>query len=119
MQALLTFFSSVVDRGREPSQWSEAEFQPVEARPIPAARKGELHAARTEMACLLRDCPSADTAQILGRLYKAESAYALWLLRVDVFHLVAQSHGEQEARQRVNRLLPYFRGKVPGAVRPV
>lgn len=40
---------------------------------------------------------------------------ALWLLRADLFHYLAQDMGESEAVRRVNGLLPLFADDVPGA----
>lgn len=40
---------------------------------------------------------------------------ALWLLRADLFHYLAQDMGESEAVRRVDGLLPLFANVVPGA----
>jgi hypothetical protein len=40
---------------------------------------------------------------------------ALWLLRADFFHYLAQDLGESEAMRRIDGLLPLFANAVPGA----
>jgi hypothetical protein len=61
----------------------------------------------------LADCESDAAERTREQARSMRSGTDLWLLRGDVYQLVACEHCEAEARRRVNDLLPAFEGWVP------
>jgi hypothetical protein len=61
----------------------------------------------------LADCDSSAAELTREQARSMRSGTDLWLLRGDVYQLVACEHCEAEARRRVNDLLPAFEGWVP------
>lgn len=61
----------------------------------------------------LADCDSDAAERTRAQAKGMHSGTDLWLLRGDVYQLVACEHCEAEARRRVNNLLPAFEGWVP------
>jgi hypothetical protein len=61
----------------------------------------------------LADCERDGAERIRQQARSMRSGTDLWLLRGDVYQLVACEHCEAEARRRVNDLLPAFEGWVP------
>jgi hypothetical protein len=61
----------------------------------------------------LADCESIGAERTRAQARSMRSGTDLWLLRGDVYQLVACEHCEAEARRRVNELLPVFAGWVP------
>lgn len=72
-----------------------------------------LDTLRTQMLASLRDCQGPLCERMRWRIDAAHSAHDLWLLRSEVFQLVAGQHCQAEAAARINGLLPAFEGWVP------
>lgn len=80
-----------------------------------AAPGVELDTIRSAMFLMVSPCSEAHQARAHCQIHQAASVMALWLLRADLFHYLAQDMGESEAVRRVNGLLPLFADDVPGA----
>ena len=61
----------------------------------------------------LRQCAGPACQRMRWRIDGARSAHDLWLLRGELFQLVAREFCQEEAVQRVNALLPAFSGWLP------
>jgi len=75
----------------------------------------ELDTIRSAMLLVMSPCSEAHQARAHYKIDHATSIMALWLLRADLFHYLAQDMGESEAVRRVDGLLPLFANLVPGA----
>lgn len=75
----------------------------------------ELEAIRLAMSLTVATCSEAHRLRALYQMEQARSVMALWLLRADLFHYLAQDMGESEAMRRIDGLLPLFTNTVPGA----
>lgn len=75
----------------------------------------EMDTIRSAMFLMVSPCSEAHQARAHCQIDKAASVMALWLLRADLFHYLAQDMGESEAVRRVDGLLPLFANVVPGA----
>jgi hypothetical protein len=53
---------------------------------------------------------SMKASALVRRIDTAVTPQALWLLRPEVYELIAQSFSQSEAQRRVNELLPVFEG---------
>ena len=85
-------------------------YLPVEAS---STRCPELHALRERMVAQIDDCLVPDRGRIVKALQRSPSALDLWLLRIELFQCISQSHGQLEARRRINALIPLFAKKMP------
>jgi hypothetical protein len=61
----------------------------------------------------VRQCDGPMCQRMRWRIDGARTAQDLWLLRGDIFQLVARQFCQEEAVQRVNALLPAFTGWLP------
>ena len=68
---------------------------------------------RREMTLVVTDCPPEIRAKMLRGIVRANNGTDLWMLRSEIFQVVAQTHGQAEARRRINELLPLFDQWVP------
>lgn len=68
---------------------------------------------RKEMAEVVADCPEDVRTRMARSIYRAGTAFDLWLLRSDLYHHVAQHQGQQEAQRRINGLLAFFANWLP------
>lgn len=75
----------------------------------------ELDTIRSAMLLMVSSCSEAHQARAHYQIEHAASIMALWLLRADLFHYLAQDMGESEAVRRIDGLLPLFTNGVPGA----
>lgn len=75
----------------------------------------QLEAIRIAMSLTVSACSEAHRLRALYQMGQAHSVMALWLLRADLFHYLAQDMGESEAMRRIDGLLPLFANAVPGA----
>lgn len=80
-----------------------------------AAVDARLEGIRQVMLAALADCGSSAAERIRLKARSMRSGADLWLLRGEIYQLVACQHCEAEARRRVNSLLPAFKGWVPAA----
>jgi hypothetical protein len=91
----------------------------VEARsssmlpPDPNVSCPALHALRQRMVAQIDDCLVHDRTRIVKAVQRSPSALDLWLLRIELFQCISQSHGQLEARKRINALIPLFAKKMP------
>lgn len=61
----------------------------------------------------LRQCEGPMCQRMRWRIDAARTAEDLWLLRGEIFQLVARQFCQEEAVRRVNTLLPAFSGWLP------
>jgi hypothetical protein len=73
----------------------------------------ELECIRRELAHALRECNGPRQAAALGLIRGACNPLDLWLLRPEIFTIVAQARGQSVATERIKALTPLFRGWVP------
>lgn len=59
------------------------------------------------------DCGGARSERVRLKLAAARTARDLWLLRGEVFQVIADHHCQSIARDRINALLPAFEGWLP------
>lgn len=70
---------------------------------------------KVRMLAAFNDCDSPTAARIRYSVMKCITATELWLTRSDIFQVVSSHHGQKLATERVNQLLPLFRGWLPKA----
>lgn len=80
-----------------------------------AASDAKLEGIRRSILAALADCGSSAAERTRMQARNMCSGTDLWLLRGQIYQLVACQHCEAEARRRVNDLLPAFKGWVPAA----
>jgi hypothetical protein len=80
---------------------------------VPAGAAASPDQIRRLILAALADCESDAAERTREQARGMRSGTDLWLLRGDVYQLVACEHCEAEARRRVNDLLPAFEGWVP------
>lgn len=73
----------------------------------------QITALRYQISSILQDCQPESRDKVMLRICSAHAPIDLWLLRIDVFGIIAQSHGQSEARKRINSLLPHFQDLLP------
>jgi hypothetical protein len=75
-----------------------------------------VEAVRRQLLAALDDCHGPECDQLRWRLHTAERAQELWLLRNQIFQVVATQHCLQQAHERVESLLAAFRSVLPAAM---
>ncbi|MBG9387938.1 hypothetical protein [Caenimonas aquaedulcis] len=100
---------------------TEGWWAAVETRRSPSAPKPDnLAGIRRQMCRLLQDCPGTARDSVLASLKRAYTADEAWMLRSNVYQCIAHRHGESEARERVNGLIPHFQDLMPASrLRPI
>ena len=68
---------------------------------------------REQVREALAGCGGPLAERMRWRIDAARTAQDLWLMRGEVFQLVAAAYCQAEAQQRVNALLPAFEGWLP------
>ncbi|MET0311080.1 MAG: hypothetical protein ABW051_03460 [Burkholderiaceae bacterium] len=91
--------------GRHLARAGTANAGPAFRLPVPALRE--------RMAGMLVDCNDLVSQRVALKLHVARTPQELWMLRSDVYSCIAQAHNQDEARQRINDLLPGFEGWLP------
>jgi hypothetical protein len=71
-----------------------------------------LEQMRAQVRETLRGCDGPMCERMRWRIDATRSAQDLWLLRSEIFQLVAGQHCQAEAAQRINGLIPLFEGAV-------
>ena len=61
----------------------------------------------------LRQCEGPMCQRMRWRIDAARTAEDLWLLRGEIFQLIARQFYQEEAARRINALLPAFSGWLP------
>lgn len=85
------------------SQASDAGVQPLLS----------LDELKPRVVASLADCDSAVAERLRMQIRACHTAGDLWLLRGDIYQVIARRHCEFEAGRRLNELLPAFRGWLP------
>ena len=62
---------------------------------------------------LLHDCSGTACERLRLRIRGARNAQELWMIRSEVFQLIASQHCQSQAARRINELLPAFEGWLP------
>jgi hypothetical protein len=85
-----------------------------------ALRRAETDGGRLQLSELrdrtrevLRDCTGVEADRLRIRIGCAADASDLWLMRCDIFQVVANQHLQSVAANRINALLPAFDGWLP------
>jgi hypothetical protein len=88
----------------------------VPGRPRPRSHpQTNLDELRQLVLAAFADCSAAAAERLRDRARSMHSARELWLLRADIYQLVARQHCQFEAARRINALLPAFSGWLPEA----
>jgi hypothetical protein len=69
---------------------------------------------RAQLHGSLRGCDGAMTERVRWQIDHAFTTQDMWLLRGDIYQLVADQFCQAEAVRRINALLPVFSGTLPG-----
>lgn len=77
------------------------------------APKQQLESLRFLVQDALHRCEGPMCERMRWRIEEAYTAQQLWLLRGEIFQLVARQFCQDEAVQRINALLPAFSGWLP------
>lgn len=64
----------------------------------------------------LQDCSGASADRLRLRICCASDARDIWLMRCDMFQVIAHQHAQSVATSRINELLPAFEGWIPGTL---
>jgi hypothetical protein len=104
----MPFLSSTV-----PQQDSSTHFDsPMLAEP----RKGGKHDLadiKRYMLAAVNDLHSSQAERLMYKINGTRRAIDLWQLRSDIYQAISLQHGQAEAAQRINQLLPCFAQWVP------
>jgi hypothetical protein len=68
---------------------------------------------REQVQAALAGCDGPMCERMRWRLEACRNANELWMLRGEIFQLVAKQFSQAEAARRINGLLPAFEGWVP------
>jgi hypothetical protein len=71
---------------------------------------------REAMLTLMGEAGTKQFANIVRRVRYANDIQALWYLRGDVLAALAATHGEAEARHRIQQITRLFDGLLPGSL---
>lgn len=77
------------------------------------APRQQLETLRFQVQDALYRCEGAMCERMRWRIEEACTAQQLWLLRGEIFQLVARQFCQEEAVRRINALLPAFSGWLP------
>jgi hypothetical protein len=72
-----------------------------------------LDEVKLRVVATLADCDSAIANRLRMQARSCHAAGDLWLLRGDIYQVIARRHCQLEAGRRLNELLPAFRGWLP------
>lgn len=72
-----------------------------------------LDEVRRHLCAALQGCDGPVSERMRWRIVEALTAHDLWLLRGEIFQLVADEFHQEEAARRINALLPAFSGWLP------
>jgi hypothetical protein len=77
------------------------------------APKLTLSQIKLQVELAIQDLNGQDADRLRFKIRGCREAQDVWLLRSDLYQLVAKRFSQQEAAQRVNNLLPCFEGWMP------
>lgn len=75
--------------------------------------KPHLEELRLQLHDTLQQCEGPMCERMRWRIDAAHTAQHLWLLRGEIFQLIACQFCQEEAVRRINALLPAFSGRLP------
>jgi hypothetical protein len=75
-------------------------------------RLNDLQSVRSALLLAVVDCNGLPTERLQLKIRSARNHRDLWMLRSDAYHLIALSHCQTVAEQRIGGLLPLFVGWV-------
>jgi len=75
-----------------------------------------VEAVRRQLLAVLEDCHGTECDRLRWRLHTAERPQELWLLRDQIFQVVASQHCLELAHERINGLLAAFRSVLPAGM---
>jgi hypothetical protein len=93
-------------------QWLPGGPFGCQLRPPEAA----VEAVRRQLLAVLDDCHGTDCDRLRWRLHTAERLQELWLLRGQVFQMVASEHCLAQAHERIDGLVAAFGPVLPGSL---
>ncbi|MDB5891748.1 MAG: hypothetical protein JWP47_2579 [Polaromonas sp.] len=82
-------------------------------RPKKFRSRARLEHLRQCLRATLEDCTDVRVDRLNYRIDLAQTPSDLWLLRSDLHQCIAQLHSQQVAVERINALIPSFRGSIP------
>ena len=68
---------------------------------------------RAHMQAVFSDCTGRHCERMRLRIENTATAQDLWLMRGEIFQLVAGQHCQSVAAARLNALVPHFEGWIP------
>ena len=76
----------------------------------PPAHKGKLpiEQIKQRMELVLHDAQSVQVARLRYKIRATRDVGELWMLRSDMYQVIATLHSQSEAARRINSLLPSF-----------
>jgi len=77
-----------------------------------ARQRAEMGCIRYEMLLSVQACSDRHRHRAAERIRRAESPMDLWQLRPEIYLYLAQDLGQCEANERINALMPLFKGWV-------
>lgn len=72
-----------------------------------------LEQVRRQLYIALEGCDGPVCERLRWRIVEAATAHDLWLLRGEMFQIIADTYYQGEAARRINALLPAFSGWLP------
>lgn len=80
-----------------------------------ALQRLEMGCIRYEMLLAVQSCSDVHRNRAVDRIRRAASPLDLWQLRPEIYLYLARDLGQCQANERINALLPLFKGRVPDA----
>ncbi len=80
-----------------------------------AHQRAEIACIRYEMLLAVQACTDVHRNRAADKIRRAGSAMELWEIRPEIYLYLAQDLSQCQANQRMNALLPLFKGWVPEA----
>jgi hypothetical protein len=68
---------------------------------------------RQRMELVLHDSEGHECERLRYKIKAARQARELWMIRSDLYQLIARQQSQSEAARRINSLLPIFEGWLP------
>ena len=81
-------------------------------RPHSPSRLTDLQSVRTAMLQAVGDCVGPPAQRLQLKIHTAHTHRELWQLRSDAYHLIALSHCQSIADERIHRLLHLFENRM-------
>lgn len=81
-----------------------------------ACPQAAVETVRHQLLALLDDCEGFDCERLRWRLHTAGCGQDLWLLRQQIYQVVASQHCKAQAKARLEGIAPAFRRVLPPAL---